>query len=463
MSASKSLSRILNTKDAYMLIVGNIIGIGIFTTTGYISQYVEHSGTLIMIWILGGFLSICGGLTYAELSTRLPRSGGDFHYLYHAFHPLLGFLFGWSTLFVTYTGSIAVIAVGFGHYVLNFFPDTIQNCTIAFPLIGFELTTTKICAVAVTLVFTFINHRGVRQGAQWQIILTLTSIITLAAYILFGFSSAKGSWSNFLPLFPSHISLSLFTGIGVGLIGIYFTYSGWTVLAYVAGEIKSPEKSISKATFLGVFTVVLLYISVNMVYIYAFPPGSMKNIVDIGFKAFEVLWGTGFTMLFTLMILIAVASTLNSTILSGSRIPYAMSKQGLFFQRFGSLHQKFETPSQSLWLQFMWAVILILTGSFNQLLTYTVFVMVAFGALAGISLFILRQKNIQQEKPYLAWGYPVTPIIYVLMTLWILINTLIEQPRETLAGLILVSSGIPFYYYFSKKLSRNKDIPVAKE
>jgi APA family basic amino acid/polyamine antiporter len=200
-----------------------------------------------------------------------------------------------------------------------------------------------------------------------------------------------------------------------------------------------------------------------MVYLYAFPAGSMKNIVDIGFEAFEALWGTGFTMFFTLMILIAVASTLNSTILSGARIPYAMSRQGLFFKRFGFLHQKFETPSQSLWLQFMWAVILILTGSFNQLLTYTVFVMVAFGALAGISLFILRHKNIQQEKPYLAWGYPVTPIIYVIVTFWILINTLIDQPRETLAGLVLVSLGIPFYYYFVKIFSRNEKIPAARE
>ncbi len=446
-----------------MLIVGNIIGIGIFTTTGYISQYIEHSGTMILVWILGGLLSICGGLTYAELSTRLPRAGGDFHYLYHAFHPLLGFLFGWSTLFVTYTGSIAFIAVGFGHYVLNFFPDVIQSYSITIPLIGFKLTATKICAVGITLIFTFINHRGVRQGAQWQIILTLTSIITLAAYILFGFSSAKGSWSNFLPVFPSQTSFSFFSGIGVGLIGIYFTYSGWTVLAYVAGEIKNPEKSIPKATFMGVFTVVLLYIGVNMVYLYAFPTGIMKNIPDIGFEAFQVLWGKGFTLLFTLMILIAVASTLNSTILSGARIPYAMSRQGLFFKRFGMLHQKFETPSQSLWLQSIWAVILILSGSFNQLLTFTVFVMVAFGALAGLSLFILRHKNIQQEKPYLAWGYPVTPIIYVFVTFWILINTLIDQPRESLAGLILVSSGFPFFYYFSKILNRIKKIPVAKK
>jgi APA family basic amino acid/polyamine antiporter len=451
MSAGKSLLRVLNTRDAYVLIVGNIIGIGIFTTTGYISQFVEHSGSLVFIWLLGGFLSFCGGLTYAELATRIPNAGGDFHYLSRAFHPLLGFLFGWSTLFVTYTGSIAVISVGFGYYFLNFFPYEIQTFFVTIPGIGLKLTFIKICAIGITFLFTYINYRGVRKGMQWQGILTYSSIFILLAYILLGFSSQKGEWANIYPIFPETISLSMFSGIGVALIGIYFTYSGWTVLAYVAGEIKDQRLAIPKATVSGVFTVVILYILINIVYLLAIPLVEMRNIVDIGHQVFDTLWGGGLTTLFTAIILIAVTSTLNSTILSGARIYYAMSRQGLFFKRYGELHKDYETPSQALWLQCGWTIILILSGSFNQLLTYTVFVMVAFGALSGIALFILRRRQIQQEKPYLVWGYPVTPLIYILITSWILVNTLLDQPRETLAGLILVSSGIPFYYYFRKK------------
>ncbi|MCK4892682.1 MAG: APC family permease [Calditrichia bacterium] len=454
MSTGKSLLRIFNTRDAYVLIVGNIIGIGIFTTTGYISQFVNDTGTLIFLWLLGGFLAFCGGLTYAELASRIPNAGGDFHYLSRAFHPLLGFLFGWSALLVTYTGSIAVISVGFGYYFINFLPYEIQIFSLTIPVIGLKLTSIRIFAIVITLIFTFINHKGVRKGLQWQGILTFSSIFVLLAYILIGFSSPKGEWANMYPLLPDKISFSMLSRIGVALIGVYFTYSGWTVLAYVAGEVKDPNYAIPRATLLGVITVVIFYVLINFVYILALPLVEMRNIVDIGYVAFENLCGGGLTAVFTVMILIAVTSTLNSTILSGARIYYAMSREGLFFKRFGQLHKEFDTPSQALWLQFGWTVILILSGSFNQLLTYTVFVMVVFGALSGIGLFILRRKQIQQEKPYLAWGYPVTPIIYILITCWIMINTFMDQPQETLAGIILVSSGIPFYYYFRKKVTK---------
>ena len=282
MSAGKSLLRIFNTRDAYVLIVGNIIGIGIFTTTGYISQFVNDTGTLIFLWLLGGFLAFCGGLTYAELASRIPNAGGDFHYLSRAFHPLLGFLFGWSALLVTYTGSIAVISVGFGYYFINFLPYEIQIFSLTIPVIGLKLTSIRIFAIVITLIFTFINHKGVRKGLQWQGILTFSSIFVLLAYILIGFSSPKGEWANMYPLLPDKISFSILSRIGVALIGVYFTYSGWTVLAYVAGEVKDPNYAIPRATLLGVITVVIFYVLINFVYILALPIVEMRNIVDRG-------------------------------------------------------------------------------------------------------------------------------------------------------------------------------------
>jgi APA family basic amino acid/polyamine antiporter len=447
----KDLQRVLTSRDAYMLIVGNIIGIGIFTTTGYISTYVQDSFTMLGIWILGGVLSFCGALTYSELSTRFPRAGGDFHYLGHAFHPLIGFLFGWSALLVTYTGSISVIAMGFGYYFLNFFSPEIQQLSWKISGIGLKVSLLKLIAISIVFVFTIINVRGVKLGANWQRVFTIGSITTLILYIVAGLSSSQGSWSNLQLSSLSMFSISSIPNIGEGLIGVYFTYSGWTILAYVAGEIENPRRNIPIASFAGVATVVFLYFFMNITYNYALPVPEMSGIVDIGFHTLQLLWGQAFSYIFTIIISIAIISTLNSTVLSGSRIYYAMSKNGQFFRRYGELHPRFGTPANALWIQFVWSSILILSGSFNQLLTYTVFVMVAFGFLSGIALILLRIRNKSSEQPYLAWGYPATIIVYIGFTLFIMLNTMIKQPVETIAGMVLVALGLPFYFYFSRR------------
>jgi APA family basic amino acid/polyamine antiporter len=445
------LRRVLTLKDAYMLIVGNIVGIGIFTTTGYISNYVHNASTMLGLWILGGLLSFFGALTYSELSTRFPRAGGDFHYLTNAFNPILGFLFGWSALFVTYTGSISVIAVGFGYYFLNFFPVEIQQLSWTVPGIYFKLSLLKFVAIVIAFIFTYINVRGVKLGANWQRIFTIGSILTLVFYIIIGLISSKGSWFNFQIKDSWNLSIHSIPNIGEALIGIYFTYSGWTILAYVAGEIENPSRNIPIASFVGVVTVAILYFLMNVTYIYALPVHEMSNMVDIGFQVLRLLWGQSFSYIVTIIISIAIISTLNSTILSGSRIYYAMSREGQFFKRYGQLHERFETPANALWIQFFWSSILIISGSFNQLLTYTVFVMVAFGFLSALGLIFLRNKNESIDPPYLAWGYPLTTFIYMGFTLFIMINTLIKQPLETISGIILVAIGLPFYFYFSKK------------
>jgi APA family basic amino acid/polyamine antiporter len=454
MSAPNQLARILSSRDTYMLIVGNIIGIGIFTTTGYIAGYLSEPGLMILLWVAGGFISFCGGITYAELSTRYPLAGGDFHYLSRAFHPLLGFLFGWSALLVTYTGSIAVISVGFGHYFLNFFQPEVNQFSLSIPLTGISLSLSQIIAVTVSFIFSYSNVRGVRTGAIWQHILTLLSILILLVYLSVGFSSAKGSWEHLAPLFSTRFSWNIFQKMGVAFIGVYFTYSGWTVLAYIAGEIKDYQRNIPRVTWLGVATVTLLYLLMNILYLYATPVTSMAGIIDIGYQVLLILWGEKTSFFFTCVILIAVLSTLNATILSGARIYYAMSQEGKFFPAIGSLHPKFGTPAKAIWLQFIWTVLLILSGSFNQLLTYTVFIMVCFGFLSGISLFLLRKCESYKPDVYLAWGYPFTPLLYIMVTLWIMINTLRDQPQETLLGLLLVLLGIPFYFYFQRKIGK---------
>ncbi|MBN2367110.1 MAG: amino acid permease [Calditrichaeota bacterium] len=454
MSSIPSTFRILGFKDAYVLMVGNILGIGIFTTTGYIAQYVSDPGYMILIWVIGGFISFCGGVTYAELSTRFPHAGGDFHYLTHAYHPILGFLFGWAALLVTYTGSIAVIAVGFSHYFLNFFGSEAREWHLAMPGIGTGITLHKIIAVLITLFFTYVNVRGVRSGALFQRFFTFLSLFVFGSYIIAGLTSPQGNWEHLTPAFQRFPDLGITSKLGVALIGVYFTYSGWTVLAYVAGEIQNYRRNIPRATWTGVATVTVIYILINIVYLYAMPLWSMENVIDIGHHVLLILRGAGLSIVFNIAILMAVLSTLNATVLSGARIYFAMSREKEFFPVFGKIHSIYNTPAAALWLQFGWTVILILTGSFNQLLTYTVFVMLGFGVLSGFALFLLRIKQETPVSHYLAWGYPYTTIFYMVIVLWIMFNTFLDQPLETMAGVVLVATGILFYWYFRKKFQK---------
>lgn len=448
MKTPQALRRIITSREAYMLIVGNIIGIGIFTTTGYIAQYTPTPGMLLFLWIAGGILAFCGALTYAELASRFPHAGGDFHYLSRAYHPLIGFLFGWSTFTVTYTGSIATIAVGFSYYFTNLLPDPIRSFSVNLPLENFKISILKIVAILIVWVLTSLNVRGIRLGSRMQTLLTILGISVLLVFIGTGLASPAKEWKQLMPVFPDELSLSLLSGLGVALIGVYFTYSGWTAIAYIAGEVRRPRRTIPTAMWKGVLTVTILYVLMNIVYLLALPLDKMQNQVDVGYRALIVLQGKQWSVFFSVMIMLAVLSTLNATILSGARIYYAMARENRFFPSSGKLHLKYGSPANALWLQAAWTILLILTGSFNQLLTYTVFIMICFAFLSGISLFILRKKDPAPSQIFLVRGYPVVPVIYIATTGWILLNTLFEHTRESLVGIGLVLVGLPFYYYF---------------
>ncbi len=441
----------LSRRDAYLLIVGNIIGIGIFTTSGYIANYVPSSGWMLLLWLLGGFLTFCGGLTYAELASRFPQVGGDYHYLTHAFHPALGFLFGWSTFVVTYTGSIATIAVGFAYYFANLLPEGIRTAAWQLPLVGIEMSVLKVSAVSITLLLTLINVRGVKSAARVQNGLTLLGILVLLGFVFSSLISPAGSWGNLKPLWPAAFSFSHLQALGVAFVGIYFTYSGWTAVVYIAGEIRDPRKNIPAAMWQGILTVMLLYLAMNLVYFLAFRLGKMANVVDIGFRTLQHVQGDKWSYFFNIMIMLAVLSTLNATILSGARIYYAMGRERRFFRFTGELSPRNRTPAKALWLQFAWTALLIFSGSFNQLLTYTVFVMVLFAFLAGLALFVFRFREKKHPAGFQIPLYPLPPLIYVLVTAWILLNTLRQHPGESLAGVALVLSGLPFYWYWTRK------------
>jgi APA family basic amino acid/polyamine antiporter len=430
-----------------------MIGIGIFTTTGFNAENLNSPAGLFLLWILGGLYAFCGALTYAELGTRFPEAGGDYLFLKNAYHPLAGFLFGWSTFTVTYTGSIAAIAIGFAAYFIRILPEAYQQWQLYFPLVGFSLPLLKIIALAITLVLTILNSFGIRKGARFQNIFTLLGITTLLFIIILGFSSAKGSFSHFQPFFPETFSGEEISLLGVALVGVIFTYSGWTVLVYIAGEIKNPRRNIPGAMGIAVVLVGLLYMLMNAVYLYAQSLRDMSGTVEIGYQTLKILFAEETSLMFSLVIMLMVLSSLNATVLSGARVYYAMAREKRFFKPLGKLHPRYRVPVNSLWVQFVWVVILILIGRFDELLTYTVFVMVVFSFLSGVALFVLRKKEMRGKPSnavYHAWGYPVVPIIYLAISGWLMINTLYHRPLESLGGIAIVLLGVPFYLWWNR-------------
>ena len=450
-NSQPQLKRSLSRFDAVMMIVGNMIGIGIFTTTGYNAQYLDSPFGLFVIWIGGALYAFCGALTYAELSTRFPHAGGDYLFLNNAYHPLLGFLFGWSTFTVTYPGSIATIAIGFAFYFLQLFPPAVKEWGMVLPFFSLKLPLIKITAITITLLLTWLNSRGIRSGAGFQNVVVVLGMLVMAAFVAFGLLSPNGSWQHFLPFFPERIQADALSLWGVALIGVVFTYSGWTVLVYIAGEVKTPRRNIPYSMAIAVALVATLYILMNIIYLYTQPLSGMSGDVEIGYITMKILFGTNAGTFFSVMIIIMVLSSLNSTVLSGARIYYAMAKEGRFFSAAAQIDPKHRVPAKSLWMQFGWTFLLILLGTFDQLLTYTVFVMVLFSFLAGVALFVLRRRESDATSFYSVWGYPVVPIIYLLISFWLLVNTVYHRPVESLGGLVIVLVGIPFYFWWEKR------------
>lgn len=450
MNQDPQFPRVLTRFDAALLIIGNMIGIGIFTTTGYYSQYVRSPLELFAIWFLVGIYVFCGALTYAELATRFPRSGGDYLFLSRAYHPLLGFLFGWSTFTVTYTGSIAAIAIGLAAYTLKLLPASVGSWQLPLPALGGAITPVKIVALGAVLLMTWINSRGIRQGSRFQNALTILGILTLLMFIFMGISSPHGDLAHYSPFFPKEFSAKEFSLLAVALVGVIFTYSGWTVLVYIAEEIKEPRRTLPFAMAVATAAVTLLYLMMNAVYLYAQPLSAMNHTIEIGYQTLRILMGENTSALFSAIIVLMVMSSLNATVLSGARIYYAMAREGRFFGWVNHLHATYRVPGRALWLQALWVALLIVVGSFDQLLTYAVFEMVLFSFLTGSALFRLRRIDTAESVAYKTWGYPYLPIFYLVTSAWLMINILLQKPVESLWGIVIILTGIPFYFYWRR-------------
>lgn len=452
------LLRQLGLFDSIMIIVGIVIGSGIFLTTGIIAKNIPSSGFILLAWVVGGLLTLAGALTYAELGASFPQAGGQYVYLREAYSPLVAFLFGWIFFLVYMTGGIAALALAFAEYFGRFFSlFSIQNSIFStdFSLLHhtfhYSLSMGQLVGIGVIIILSGVNYIGVGPGKAIQNLFTVLKIGTLLLILGLGFTLGKGT-SVELSFHPQGFQgLELMMGFGIALVAVSWAFDGWNNINFVAGEIKHPQKTLPWALILGTLTVTALYVLINYIYLYALPMEEIVGVVPIAERAATALWGASAASWISAAVIVSTFSSLNGSILAGPRVYYAMARDGLFFSKVARVHPRFHTPGFAIFIQAVWASILTAIGTFEQIFTFAMFVAILFWIAAVFSVFTLRKKFPHLSRPYKTWGYPLVPIVFIFASTGILLNTLVKKPVESLAGLGLTALGIPVYHYWKKR------------
>ena len=445
----------LSLFDATLLVIGSVIGSGIFLTTGIIAESLPHPGWILAVWAVGAVLTLFGGLTLAELGGMMPEAGGQYVYLRNTYGPLAGFLYGWLTFLVTHTGGIAALAVGFTEYLSYFYPALgLRNYIVIMPWLS--ISTGQLVAVGTILLLTAVNYFGIRSGSMVQNVFTMIKLIAIAILVVSGiYIFSLNSGAPVSAGIQSHeIPGSMFAAIGIALIAVLWTFDGWYAVNSVASEIKNPKKNLPLSLIAGISTIGLIYILINMFYVYALPVDEISGVVRVGETTTTALFGETAGSAMTALILVSIFGCLSATIVPGPRIYYAMAKDGVFFEKFSRVHEKYHSPSVAIIWQGIWASVLCLSGTYEELYTYVVFTTLLFFIAQAIAIFVLRIKKPDLERPYKVWGYPVVPILFGLAMLLIAMNSVMERPVESIVGFVLLVAGLPVYAYWRRSRSR---------
>ena len=470
-----SLVRGLSLLDSVLLLVSGIIGSSIFLTAKDIAGPLPNSTLFFLVWILGGVISLCACVAFAELGSMYPDSGGQYIYLREAYGDLVAFLYGWMLFAVANGGTIAALSVASAAYMGNIVPFMSQqhvmaNINLPYPTLAdghfvsaiFTIVFTRAHAVGLVLIaiLTYVNVFGLRWGALLQNISTWTKFTAMAVFVVLGFAMGKGHWSNFTVHTQGGLTMGLGPGqlisaLGVGLIAVFWAYDGWVYITWVAGEVKNPRRNVPLAMVLGVLVVGAIYLAMNMTYVYALPLNEIAKYETIAHAAATKLFSPAAAGWLSAMIAISCFSAAAACTLSGSRVYLAMAQDGVFFRRMAVIHPKWRTPAFSLIGQGIWAAVLTMSGRYDQLYTYVIFGMVLSYTLTVIGLFVLRWKRPDVPRPYRCTGYPWLPAIYVLVGVAWTLNTIVERPIQALCGALIVLLGVPGYLFW-KHTSRAK-------
>lgn len=443
------LERKLGLFPVTNIVIANMIGAGIFTTSGLLMQDLRNPLVMIFLWIAGGVIATCGAFCYGELGAAIPHAGGEYIFLSRLFHPFFGFLSGWVSFFVGFSAPIAASAIGFTEYFTRAFPKLLSLGIFGSNAEAVVLK--KLYAILVIIVFTLVHLRGIEFGARVQNFLTLLKVGLIAGLVSFGFLSTKGSFNHFSEGAEFLFNFGGWKTIGLSLMWIMFAYSGWNASGYIGSEIKNPSKNLPKSLLLGTGIVIVLYFGLNLLYVYAIPPEKMSGVISIGGLAAGNLFGKSFENFFSILISFALFSSLSAFIILGPRVYYSMAKDGYFFKFASDVHKIYRVPSKSIMLQGLISAVMVLSGSFDQILTYMGFSLGIFPILAVIGVFKLRYlKKSEYKMP----GYPVLPMIYILSGFSILCLGFLERPVPSSIAILTVIVGIPAYFLFKKRMEK---------
>ena len=452
-----SLVRSLGRWEAASIVVGTIIGSGIFLVPGTMIGEVGTPAMVLAVFAVGGLLSLAGALTYAELGAALPHAGGEYVYLREAYGPLPSFLYGWTQFAVAKSGSIATLATAFFYYLANFWPQLESPAfVIPSPFAGWSLSVSYGQILAMGLIFglAWVNYFGVKVGGRVQSWVTVLKIVLILAIVLLAALLGGGRTEN-LASTVSHTGG--LTGFFAALVAALWAYDGWNNLNMVSGEISEPHKNIPRSLIYGILAVLSIYLVTNVAYFYALSASEAAVADRVASEAARKFLGDAGGDAVALAAMISIFAALNGSILSGARVPYAMASDRYFFPALGRVHPRFRTPHVSIVTLSAWSAVLVLTGNYEELFTYVIFASWILYGMTAATVLVLRRKQPDLHRPYRTLGYPVVPALFVLMAACLVVMTLFDSPRQSLMGLVFIAAGLPFYFRARKFRASQRD------
>jgi APA family basic amino acid/polyamine antiporter len=461
-----SFKRELGLLDGTMLVVGSMIGSGIFIVSSDIARQVGSAGWLALIWIISGLITMIAAVSYGELSAMFPKAGGQYVYLSEAYGKLIAFLYGWSFFAVIQTGTIAAVGVGFSKFAAYLFPP-MSDENVLFEISNFKLNAAQIVSIITIIFLTYLNSRGVKKSKMLQTVLTIIKILSLAGLIVFGFLLAakaeiwNANWadvwstksyiketSSWMPI----NGVALITGISAAMVGSLFSSDAWVGVTFIAGEIKNPKRNVGLSLFLGTLIVTIIYVLTNLMYLAVIPFNEIATAKSdrVAVVASQYIFGDIGTYIIAIMIMISTFACNNGLIMAGARVYYTMAKDGLFFKKAAVLNSA-SVPAWALWAQCFWASALCLTGKYGDLLDFVIIIVLIFYILTIYGIFILRKKMPDAERPYKAFGYPFLPMFYIVVASAVSIALLFTKTSTCGWGVLIMLIGIPVYYLTKPK------------
>ena len=449
-----NLRRALGAWAALAVVIGTTIGSGIFLVPSDMVKAVGSPAMVFVVWIFGGVLTLFGALTYAELSAAMPAAGGEYVYLNAAYGPFWGFIYGWTQTWVAKVASIATLGTAFYRYLGDFYPSVDHVFYTLHLPIGprggpLEIRYGQLVAIGVILFLAAVNYLGVQVGGSVQVGVTILKIALIAGVILAGLVSSRGNVSNFHAAMPADPGGT--AGFFVALVAALWAYDGWNNAGMLGSEIENPQKNLPRALIIGTLSIIIIYLLANVTYFYILTGAEVGASERVAADAMRQVLGAPGGAMVSIAAMISIFAALNGSILSGSRVPYAMAREGYFFRSFASVNPRFRTPAPAIMLLGIWSSLILLSGQYRELYTLVIFPSWILYGMTAASVIVLRRKRPEMERPYRVPGYPVVPVLFVFVALALLYSTLRSSPRESGIGLGLIVAGFPFYFYWKSQ------------